>query len=164
MTKQKKPPRGSSTLALIRALKARHKCGWGIWVLVGCLLFLSLLAGANFETSHRLYVAGQVADSDVVADRDLLVEDSQATKARRKQVLSLQPPVYDLSMEPYTQFQNRILDILRALNTGPDNRDSPELRRLIEEVTGPVADEVLPELSRRDVQTYLLKKLLPQIR
>lgn len=164
MTKQKKPPRASSTLALIRALKTRHHCGWGIWALVGTLLFLSLLAGANFETAHRLYVAGQVAESDVIADRDLLVEDTQATKARRKQVLSLQPPVYDLSIEPYTQFQNRILEILRALNSGPEHRTSPELQRLIEEVTAPVADEVLPELSRREVQTYLLKKLLPQIR
>ena len=100
MTKQKKPPRASSTLALIRALKARHHCGWGIWALVATLLFLSLLAGANFETAHPLYVAGQVAESDVIADRDLLVEDTQATKARRKQVLSLQPPVYDLSIEP----------------------------------------------------------------
>ncbi len=164
MTTQKKPARPSSTLALFRALKARHHCGWGIWALVGSLLFLSLLAGANFETAQRLYVAGQVAESDVIADRDLLVEDSQASKARRKQVLSLQPPVYDLSIEPYTQFQGRILEILRALNSGPEHRNSPELQRLAEEVTPAVADEVLPERSRREVQTYLLKKLLPQIR
>lgn len=164
MTKQKKPVRPSSTLALIRTLKARHQCGWGIWVLVACLLFLSLLAGANLNSPKRLYVAGQVAENDVIADRDLLVEDSQATQARRKQVLSLQPPVYDLSMEPYTQFQARILDILRALNSSADPKNSPELQRLIEEITPPVASEVLPELSRREVQSYLLKKLMPRIR
>lgn len=164
MTTRKKTARPSSILALFRTLRARHQCGWGLWVLVGTLLVLSLLAGANLESGQRLYVAGQVAESDVIADRDLLVEDTQATKARRKQVLALQPPVYDLSVEPYTQFQSRILDILRALNGGMEQRHSPELQRLVEEITPTVAEEVLPELSRREVQAFILKKLLPQIR
>lgn len=148
----------------MRSLRERHKCGWVIWVLPGCLLFLSLLAGANFEGEKRVYVAGQIADSDVIADRDMLVEDPQATKARKKQVLSLMPQVYDLSMEPYTQFQGRIIDILRALNTSGEYRPDPALQRLIEDVSQPVADEILPELSNRAVQTYILKKLLPRIR
>lgn len=166
MTTQKKTARPASILALIHTLKARHHCGWGLWALIGTLLFLSLLAGANFEAVQRVYVAGQVAENDVIADRDILVEDSQATKARRKQVLLLQPPVYDLSLEPYTQFQGRILEILRSLNSGGEQRPVPDpsLQRLVEELTPAVADEVLPELALPEVQTYLLKKLLPQIR
>ncbi len=165
MTTQKKTARPASILALIHTLKARHHCGWGLWALIGTLLFLSLLAGANFEAVQRVYVAGQVAENDVIADRDILVEDAQATKARRKQVLLLQPPVYDLSLEPYTQFQSRILEILRSLNSGGHRSASDQsLQRLVEELTPAVADEVLPELALPDVQTYLLKKLLPQIR
>ncbi len=175
MTNQKtKNKRQASILALVQTLRLRHQCGWGIWVLLGTLLFLSLLAAANFDSAPKLYVAGQVADSDVIADRDIMVEDPQATKARRKQVLSLQPPVYDLSLEPYTQFQARIVEIMRALNSATDNADAgksrylnsqdPALQRLIDDITPPVADEILPELAKRDVQNYLLKKLMPQIR
>lgn len=166
MTTQKKTARPASILALIQTLKVRHHCGWGLWALIGTLLFLALLAGANFEAVQRIYVAGQVAENDVIADRDILVEDTQATKARRKQVLLLQPPVYDLSLEPYTQFQSRILEILRSLNNAGEQRPVPDapLQRLVEELTPAVADEVLPELALPEVQTYLLKKLLPQIR
>ena len=166
MITPKKSTRPASILALFRLLRARHRCGWGLAALWGTLLLLSLLAGANFEVVPRVYVAGQVADSDVIADRDLLVEDAQATKARRKQVLLLQPPVYDLSLEPYTAFQNRIVEILRTLNAGSDFKaaHSGPLPRLVEDLTPAVADEILPELAQPEVQTYLLKVLLPSIR
>ena len=82
MTSQKKHTDQLAFL-LFQTLKARHQCGWGIWVLIGTLLLLSLIAGANFETAPRVYVAGQVAENDVIADRDILVEDTQATRARK---------------------------------------------------------------------------------
>lgn len=163
MTSQKKTYRPASIPALFQTLKARHQCGWGIWVLIGTLLLLSLIAGANFETAPRVYVAGQVAENDVIADRDILVEDTQATRARKKQVQLLQPPVYDLSMEPYTQFQGRIIEILKAINSGQDRKHDPALQRLTEEITPEVADEVIPQLAGREVQSYILKNLLPKI-
>lgn len=166
MIMQKKAARPASIPALIHMLRARHHCGLGLSALVLTLLFIGLLAGANFEAVPRVYVAGQVAESDVIADRDILVEDVQATKARRKQVQLLQPPVYDLSLEPFTAFQNRIVEILRSLNNGIDyhaGHDGP-VHRLVEELTPAVADEILPELALPEAQTYLLKVLLPQIR
>ena len=170
MISAKKNARQSSVRTLFSTLKAHHQCGWGLWVLVAALLALSLVAGANFDPVQRVYVAGQVAENDVIADRDILVEDTQATKARRKQALAMQPPVYDLSLEPFSQFQTRLLDILRTLNDvdgigGPDaGGDDTQLRRLSEELGPQVADEILPELARGHVQAYLLKTLLPLIR
>ena len=166
MIMQKKAARPASIPALIHMLRARHHCGLGLSALVLTMLFIGLLAGANFEAVPRVYVAGQVAETDVIADRDILVEDVQATKARRKQVQLLQPPVYDLSLEPFTAFQNRIVEILRNLNNGADyhtGNDGP-VHRLVEELTPAVADEILPELAQPEAQTYLLKVLLPQIR
>ena len=166
MIMQKKTARPASIPALIHMLRARHHCGLGLSALVLTLLFIGLLAGANFEAVPRIYVAGQVAETDVIADRDILVEDVQATKARRRQVQLLQPPVYDLSLEPFTAFQNRIVEILRNLNNGADyhtGHDGP-VHRLVEELTPAVADEILPELAQPEAQTYLLKVLLPQIR
>ena len=166
MIMQKKAARPASIPALIHMLRARHHCGLGLSALVLTLLFMGLLAGAKFEAVPRVYVAGQVAETDIVADRDILVEDVQATKARRKQVQLLQPPVYDLSLEPFTAFQNRIVEILRSVNNGVDyhvGHDGP-VHRLVEELTPAVADEILPELAQPEAQTYLLKVLLPQIR
>lgn len=163
MTKQKKIQRPSNSPVFLQNLRDRYQCGWGLWALIASLLALSLLAGANFESAPKMYVAGQIANRDVKADRDILVEDTQATKARKKQVLALQPPVYDLSMEPYSQFQTRITDILRALNN-PGEEPAPALRQLTEEITQPIADEALPELQSPVVQSFILKKLLPQIR
>lgn len=167
MTKQKKKPSPPSASIFQQIWISCRNCGWSIWALVGALLFLSALAGINFDTAPRIYVAGQIADGDVTADRDLLVEDHQATRARRKQVQALQPPVYDLSMDSYSQFQTRIMDILRALNNGREKdqpEGSPALRRLVEELGQQVAEETLPELAMPDVQTYLLKTLMPIIR
>ena len=167
MTTLKKKGHQASILKLVRTLQARHHCGWGLFVLLGVLIALSLLAGANFETSQRVYVAGQIADRDVIADRDILVEDVQATKARHKQVMSLQPPVYDLSLEPYAQFQGRILDILRGVGgNDPHHHESENehVQRLREELTPPVAREVLPELALPEVQTCIIKQILPLVR
>lgn len=166
MTKPKKTKSPVSISTLFEVLKARNRCGWGLLVLGATLFFLSLLSGTNFEGPQRLYVAGQVAASDVIADRDILIEDVQATKARRKQVLSLQPPVYDLSIEPYNQFQNKLLDILRNLNISGDHRDfnGPEFKQLVDDLTPGIASEVFNELSSKDVQNYILKKLLPVVR
>lgn len=205
-------------MALWQTLRTRHHCGRGLLVLIGTLLLLSLLAGANLTPESRVYVAGQVADNDVIADRDILVEDVQASKARQRQVLMLQPSVYDLSMQPYEMFQNRILGILRHLNLMADYKglhavkpvpeasaapqedaaegsadtktsesvaahakaprpvpggddvlaDGPPseaaLRRLVEELTPRVAEEVLPQLALPEVQQYILKTLMPLIR
>lgn len=163
MTKRKKPSRLSSPGRALESFRQRCQCGWAIWALIATLLALSLVAGANFETAPRIYVAGQIANADVTADRDILVEDEQATRARKKQILALQPPVYDLSMEPFSQFQLRIADILRALST-PGSESDPALSRFVEEIGQPVAEEVLPELSEPATQSFILKNLMPLIR
>lgn len=166
----KKQARLSNIGILFTTLCARHRCGWGLWVFLASLLFLSFLAGANLDSVRRTYVAGQIAETDVIADRDIWVEDTQATEARRKQALALQPQVYDLSLEPFNQFQTFLLEVLRSLNdlsddsieTAPSDLDAP-LRRLTDELTSPVADEIYPVLRRGDVQRYLLKTLMPLI-
>ncbi|MDR3320429.1 MAG: HDIG domain-containing protein [Desulfovibrio sp.] len=161
----KKTNNPASIRLLVQRLKAHHRCGWGICVLVGTLIFLSLLSGTNFNAMPRMYVSGQVAENDVIADRDIMVEDIRATEARRKQILLLQPPVYDLSMEPFTVFQNRIMEILRIANeNGERKHDAAEaLYHMVEDLTPAVAEEILAEISLANVHKYLLKELMPLI-
>lgn len=164
MITRKKTPRPSSLPAFFQSLSLGMHCGKGVWILFATLLLLSLLAGANFETARRVYVAGQIAESDVVADHDARVEDETATKARKKQLQASQPPIYDLSMEPYSQFHGRIVDILGGLNTGGLLTADPALQKIVEEFGQPVADEIFMELANPDVQNYILKKILPRVR
>lgn len=165
MPKPKKTISPVSLSALFAMLKSSYHCRWGLLVLLGVLIFLSILSAVNFEAPQRLYVAGQVASSDVVADRDILIEDIQATRARRKQVLSLQPPLYDLSLESYTLLQNKILDILRHLNLAAEHDDLTTVSDVADKNLLPGATaEILKELSNRDVQYYILKRLLPFVR
>lgn len=164
MTMWKKQERPTSLSSLLSSLRNGYKGGWGIWILLLALVFLSVLAGANFESSPRLYYAGEIADKDVISYRDLQVEDPKATQARKKQVMSLQPSVYDLTMEPYNQLHTRIVDIFRVLNSdGPQSSD-PALLRFVEELGPETAKDILPFLSQPSVQTYIYKKLLPKIR
>ena len=150
---------------LWRTIHARHNAGKGLWVLIGTLLLLSLLAGANFEGARKMYVAGQVAEHDVEADRDLLVEDTQATKARRKQVEMLQPPVYDLSMDAFATFQHRLLAVFQQLNTttGEAPADSP-VQHFKSDLPPAVADEVMPYLAQPEIQAVIINTLFPLIR
>lgn len=163
MTIRKKQPRQTSLPAFFRSLNFGIHCGHGVWVLLGSLLILSLLAGANFESPKRIYVAGEIADGDIIADRDLKVEDPDATRARKKRVEAGQPTVYDYTIEPFNQFRNRIMDILRAINAdGPDSTN-PVVQRLIAELPKGSGQEVVSQLAHTEVQDYLLKRLLPMI-
>ncbi|GFH62532.1 MAG: membrane-associated HD superfamily hydrolase [Candidatus Desulfovibrio kirbyi] len=166
MITQIKTDRPTNVIRLFKMLKAHHQCGWGLWALIGTLLLLSLLAGANFIDNKRIYVAGQVAENDIVADHNISVEDTQATNARRKQALSFQPLVYDLSLESYLLFHGRMTDLFRALNNqGSGNpEDDEQVARLSEDLSPAVAEDILPDLILPHVQAYLFKVLLPIIR
>lgn len=159
------PSRGNNWLvSTVRTLTATHHFGRGLLALVGTLFCLALLSGVNFEQRPKIFVAGDVADRDVVADRDLLVEDVQATQLRRNQLMMLQPMVYDLSFEPYTQLHTRLVDIFRELNEIDPNKKYNAVNQLADTLTPDVAEEVILQLTRPEVQTFILQRLLPLTR
>ncbi len=136
--------------------------GYGLWLLFATLIILSVLTGFSPGSSLRTYVVGEIVERDIVADRDLLVEDEQATDARRKQLFMQQPQVYDLTSEPFTQYNNSLLELLEHLNS--NTIESYAALDLLREIlTYSVADEVLPQLAKPEAQHYLLKVLLPEL-
>ncbi|MEG2172148.1 MAG: HDIG domain-containing protein [Desulfovibrionaceae bacterium] len=156
---QTRPISLASTTLLI---KSTHHCGRGLLVLVLTLLCLSILAGLNLERRMKVYVAGEVAEHDIIADRDMLVEDSQATKARQAQVMLLQPPVYDLSLEPYTLLHKRVVELFHEINGDSPEKPVPTIvQQLIDDLSPDVAAEVMRSLASPEVQTYVLNNLLP---
>nr|MDE5832618.1 HDIG domain-containing protein [Desulfovibrio sp.] len=164
MTKRKKVSRPVSLLSFIQTVRAGQQTGWTVWILVGSLALVSLLSGVNWGSEKHIFVAGQIADADVRAERDLMVEDTIATRQKKKRAEEDQPLVYDLSMDAYRLFQSRLVDIIKAINTGGTIATDPALEKFAAENNDVIAQEVIRELSQREVQEYIFKKLLPQIR
>ena len=72
-------------------------------------------------------MAGEVADSDVVAHRSLTVEDTEAAKIKRNQVAMLQPTVFDLSVTEIAALRQKIFGMLKLINgqeTSPEAQDA----------------------------------------
>ncbi|MBQ7456158.1 MAG: HDIG domain-containing protein [Desulfovibrio sp.] len=156
----------SKFVSLCQSIKRHHQCGWAGLVLVLTLFLLSLLSGINFTTNSVLYLAGDIAQSDIVADKDLYVEDPKGTQERIDKALLLQPPVYDLTLVPYLKFQEKLINTIRILNNDKGARTKEEnesLKEFEDSLTTPLFDEILPELAKPDIQNILLKQILPFI-
>jgi putative nucleotidyltransferase with HDIG domain len=82
------------------------------------LTLFVLAAGSGMQPEHRprLFLAGEIATADVVADRNLHVEDSQATKARRDQLTGTQPIVFDLYGAEADRVKRHFFEIFRLAN------------------------------------------------
>ncbi len=154
-----------ANLALRRIAGAHAESSRAIVFYVLVLAFICAFLSFDFKGQTRLYVAGEVAESDVTADRYMLVEDTAATEARRRQMMLSLPPVYDFSMEPYIHFEQRLIALMREYNGAPssDDRESPS-ETFARETGGELAQEILPQFGLLSTQSFVLKKLLPLLR
>ena len=75
MTTRNSPLRINELSRITRTLFRQHHHGVGLFVLIATLFVLSFLAGLQPPMQFRVFMAGEVADSDVVAHRSLTVED-----------------------------------------------------------------------------------------
>lgn len=157
-------PRGSGWWCSLRLHFVPHHCGWGFFVLAGVFFCLALLANVNFETRPKMYVEGQVAEQDVRADRSLQLEDSKGTEARRDQALQLQPLVYDIDPDAYTRLHNTLLEVFRELNDLQPNAHVAAVTQLTDILTPGIAEDILMQMARPEVQAFVLEQVLPTLR
>ena len=153
------------TLAVKRTIEAHRDCARAVVFYILSLAFICFFLAFDFGSSSRVYMAGDVADTDVVADRYMLVEDTTATEARRRQVMLSQPPVYDFSMEPYIFFEQRLIALMREYNGAParENQMQPSAS-FAADIGQELAQEILPQFGVASTQGFVLKKLLPLLR
>ena len=141
-----------------------HHHEWGLVSLAAALIVLSLLCAIQPGRSARVvYPAGEIAAQDVVADRDLLVEDPQATQMRRDRALALQPMVFDLNKKALESFRNESLGLLDDINKRGLDDAGLEIVRLgfNERHLSDVSGTAFRTLASAHVQEYLLNKLIP---
>jgi len=166
MKKAKKisPVSVSQLFGHIRSMLLHHHHEWGLVSLAAALVVLSLLCSIQPGQSARvLYPAGEIATRDVMADRDLLVEDPQATQARRDRALALQPMVFDLDKKALESFRRESLGLLDDINKRGLDDAGLEIVRLgfNERHLSDVSGTAFRTLASAQVQEYMLNKLIP---
>lgn len=136
-------------------------------MLLASLFLISLLTGINLANKSHIFVAEQIASEDVIANRNLRVEDMQATKARQRQVALLQPPVYDLNMESFYHYQTWLSELFRNMENDEESLEDSSndyIKQLREYLGEEGTAGFLPALSKSAVQTYILQQILPLVR
>lgn len=163
MTTRNSPLRITELSRLTGTLFRQHHHGVGLLVLILTLFALSFLAGLQPPVQFRVFMAGEVADSDVVAHRSLTVEDTEAARIKRNQVAMLQPTVFDLSVTEIAALREKIFSILKKLNgQDPAGLSQEALRASLSETLGtPVSADLLAQWALPAVQDYILSKALP---
>ncbi len=147
---------------IIGAIKF-HYAGFATWSIFLTLLLLSILSGLRYESSNQLYMAGEIAKSDVIAERTLRVEDPYATQLRREQTMALQPLVFDLNKANVQNFRTNILDLLTSINSqGLDINSLEAIQKAFNtKFSSELSREFFANLGYEEVQTYLTENLIP---
>jgi len=136
----------------------------GIISILAAILILSVLAGADWSAGPRLYFVGEVADRDVVADREFLVENVEATRQKRRRAAAAQPPVFDLAPDAYEFVDRRVSRIFHVLNTS-EGEDVNEVRwRVSEDLNSEVALPIFERWKEESFQNLVLGRVLPWLK
>lgn len=109
------PTHSNAFLSLVNWLK-NYPGKSGLACLALVLIALSLLASLNLGERPRYYAIGEMANKDVIANRDLVVEDTHATQIKRDQVSKLQPGVFNLHQETAFALRANVQEIFTILN------------------------------------------------
>ncbi|MBR3881303.1 MAG: HDIG domain-containing protein [Mailhella sp.] len=163
-TKKISPVSVAQLFGHIRSMVLHHHHEWGLLSLAAALVLLSLLCAIQPGRATRVvYPAGEIAAQDVIADRDLLVEDPQATQLRRDRALALQPMVFDLDKKGLERFRQESLGLLDDINKRGLDDAGLEIVRLgfNERHLSDVSGRAFRTLASAPVQEYLLNKLIP---
>lgn len=133
----------------------------GIVALAIVIVFLSLIAGSDLKAPAKILVAGEIAPHDIIADRDLLIEDQQATRARKEQVGLLQPAVFELSAEPVATLRGRVHDIFQMLNNADQSDLEPIRLALSEQLNSDIPMRTVTLWASGALQQYVTNSVLP---
>lgn len=136
--------------------------GGGFLVLGLAIFFLSALASFDFTPEKRMLVAGEVATQDIVADRNFLFEDRQATRQNKELARQYQPLVCDLTLVPVDELRRSLQEIIISINQAETKAERANLRITVSYETGEeLPQEAIAALSSDAAQNYVMEKILP---
>lgn len=142
---------------------AEWHLGYGALVLLAVLFFCSAVASVNVDSgSSRVFLAGEVATADVVADYGFVVKDAQSTESRREQMRSMQPLVCDLMPDGLNALRHRIQAFFTAINSAPTSETQEQTRMgFAQQVGEEMPPLIFQELTQATTQALVLNEILP---
>lgn len=146
----------------IKQILQTHHHGTGLLVFILTLLVLSFVAGVHPRSKAQVYMVGDIAENDIVAQRSLMVEDREASRARRNQVAQMQPNVFDFSVAEIVDLREKIFHILEEVNKAEQTGTMHSLVDTLSTRTGAGLTEEVAELwAVPRVQAFILNEALP---
>ncbi|MBU1001682.1 MAG: HDIG domain-containing protein [Proteobacteria bacterium] len=158
--KSKKKP-GQSRLTESASAVATHPTALGVALYLVSLLLLSALAGVEFTSGPPLYLAGDIAEQDVTAQRDLLVEDVESTRAKRQQAAEAQPPVFDLDINAFVELEQSVHAAFQAVNAATAETLEDVRWQVAEDLNAEISKSTIAIWRREDFQNLVLARVMP---
>lgn len=119
MTKEEKERARQGRAAIfgdgVQGLRNSRKPRFGIWLLLAVSLLLTVLIVPKGGLIPDYHAPGEIASRDIKSPRDLLVEDTPLTQAKREEAWAAVPPVYDYQPTAGRQAVERIRNGLQLL-------------------------------------------------
>jgi putative nucleotidyltransferase with HDIG domain len=133
----------------------------GLLFLLGVIIVLSAASGVSLEHDKQIYVVGEIAQQDVTADQDFLVEDFESTERKRQQLAEAQPPVFDLSTEPAVRLEERVFDVVSRINAAGVDEQEQVRWKIAEEIGDVIAPTSFRLWQTEEFQNMVLGRVLP---
>lgn len=124
-------------------LLRKYQLGPGFVALVLILVLVSFIVTFEWSPRSRIYVQGEIAEYDIMADRSFNFRDNEATRLRREAVQKAQPVICTLNLAPVDNMIRQIKDWFLEANRAQDN--SAEFSRL----RAKLADALGEDISER---------------
>ncbi|GFK95106.1 Cyclic-di-AMP phosphodiesterase PgpH [Fundidesulfovibrio magnetotacticus] len=143
--------------------KPCESLSWGFYVFLAVILGASVLSSVRFSSPVKVFLAGEVASQDVTAEQTLRYEDREATKRKREQVSNNQPPVFDLSLDPFELLSKNVLGILALVKRNEE--DQEKLRASIsEDLNVEISRDTFSTWRSQEFQDVVTLQVLPWLR
>jgi putative nucleotidyltransferase with HDIG domain len=99
----------------MQGLRNRRRPRFGVWLLVAVALLLTLIIVPKGGFIPDYHAPGDIASRDIKSPRELLVEDTPLTSAKREEAWAAVAPVYDYQTTAGRQAVERIRSGLQLL-------------------------------------------------
>lgn len=137
------------------------------WKGLGCfslvLLFLCILANVQIETEPKFFLAGEIASNNISADKEIRVEDQEATELKRLKVGEAQPPYFDIAPRAFDNFTAELMKILETIQ-GKEGEELRQAEELLEGLDTEVNSNILNEWRKPEFLLLIQRQVFPQIR
>jgi cyclic-di-AMP phosphodiesterase PgpH len=134
-------------------------------ILVGISLILSSLLTPSFTVDSPSYQLGDVADRNIKAKQDFLIQDEEATAKKREEAARQAPIVYDLDEAAGQQIKARVEKAFRQMREALEPKPQPlagessAADRVADQASAPISLASINQTSAPQQPAYNKKSL-----